>query len=95
MPITTTITHTRPNALVSWYPQTEVFITRMNAFQSAGYITSWNVDQSQELVSMVTIVYPNGASKARVESDTTIDAFYQAMLSYHNDYGITQSRTED
>ena len=38
MPITTTITHTRPNALVSWYPQTEVFITRMNAFQSAGYI---------------------------------------------------------
>ena len=53
------------------------------------------MDQSQELLSVITIVYPNGASKSRVESDITIDAFYQAMLSYHNDYGITQSRTED
>jgi len=95
MSITTTITHTRPNALVAWYPRTEVFTTRMNAFQSAGYITSWNIDQSQELLSVVTIVYPNGASKSRVESDTTIDAFYQAMLSYHNDYGITQLREEN
>ena len=51
-----------------------------------------NVDQSSNLQSIVTIVYSSEESQSIVESNSVIDSFYQAMISYHSSNSITETR---
>lgn len=92
MSITVKITHTRPSTDTAWFTQTEEFTSKVAEFQSAGHIISFNVDQSSDLQSIVTIVYSSEESQSIVESNSVIDSFYQAMISYHSSNSITETR---
>lgn len=91
MAIKVTLTHTRQSVETAWFEHSSEFTQKIEDMKANGTLTSFDVNQDNNLLSIVTIVYPDEASRLAWETDSFIDTFYQSMLLYHSANNITET----
>tara|TARA_B100000085_G_C18560511_1_gene519344 strand:+ start:777 stop:1073 length:297 start_codon:yes stop_codon:yes gene_type:complete len=88
MPLTFTITHTRPSVETEWEPMSDRFQERIEHFKSTGHLTSFQVVDVDDLNSTTTIVFPDEESKTVCINDSDWKSFADEISASYTSKSI-------